>query len=397
MRVAAVACAALVVTSVAEAAKIDRHEFRYVRTVRITSDPGRVAVSVAADGPLFAHAGPGFGTLRVVDGDGDQVPWRLLPPERPAPPERPLLLNSGRQRRTAVALLDLGPRPGIRDRLDLDLPGRGFVGRVTVSGSSDRRAFTRLSTTTVYDLEGAEGRARSTVVIFPPTDFRYLQLRATGIVRIAGATASGRPQRPAVRPVAARTRVEQGDRTTRVVLDLGYRNVPVDELRLTASEARYDRPLTVEARNGRDGWRTVAGGRAYRYYGRASPPLDLAAPARYLRVTVRNGDDAPLRGLRVQPLARPRTLLLERGGPRPIRLYYGGRSRPAPDYEFARLPGVPADRRARLAPERLTAAYEPPPDTRSFAKKHAFIVDAALALAAAVIAAGGFLALRRRA
>jgi hypothetical protein len=41
--------------------------------------------------------------------------------------------------------------------------------------------------------------------------------------------------------------------------------------------------------------------------------------------------------------------------------------------------------------------FRPAPDTRSFVKKHQVIVDAALAVAAAVLGIGGFLALRRRA
>jgi hypothetical protein len=40
--------------------------------------------------------------------------------------------------------------------------------------------------------------------------------------------------------------------------------------------------------------------------------------------------------------------------------------------------------------------FETAPDTRTFVKKHPAIVDAALAVAAAMLGLGGFLALRRR-
>jgi uncharacterized protein DUF3999 len=396
MRIALAIAAGLVAVSSAAAGTIDRNEFRYVRTLRVDPRPSEVAVAVRADGPLFGHAGPGFRTLRIVDGKGDQVPWRLFPPEPAAAPEHPRVLNRGRQGLAAVALLDLGALPAIRDRLELAIPQRGFVGQVTVLGSRDRRHFTRLSETTVYDIRGAGGRVRSTVVTFPPTDFRFLQLRATGIRAIEGATASGAPQHPLVRPLAAGVRIRQGGRATRVVLDLGYRNTPVDRLRVTASAPRYDRPLSVEVRNGGH-WLPVADGRTYRYYGQDSPPLELGAVARYVRVTVENGDDPPLAGLQVHALARPRVLAVEHGAPAPIRFFYGGRSRRAPDYEFARLPGFSTQPARGLGSERLNAAYEAPPDTRSFAKKHPLVVDGALALAALVIAVGGFLALRRRA
>jgi hypothetical protein len=394
---ASAALAAVVVPAAAAGAGVDRTGFRYTRPIAAPPASGEVAFD--ADGPLFAHAEPGFADLRVLDARGAQVPWRTVT-SAPAPAERPRLLDSGRQGGTAVALLDLGRSRRVHDRLDLDVAGTGFVGHVTVSGSDDRRTFTRLSTTTIYDVAGAQGRARSTVVTFPPSDFRYLLLRAPGVRRIEGATVSGRPQRPLVRPVPARTRVEQADRATRVVLDLGYRNVPVDELRVTTSDRRYDRPVTVEERSGST-WTAVDYGRAFRYYGTSSPPLRLQVRGRYLRVTIENGDDPALRGLRVEPLAQPRTLLLERARPAPLRVLYGGHPRSAPDYEFARLPqragGIARVAHVHLGPESLNPGYMPPPDTRSYAKKHPAIVDAALAIAAAVIAFGGFLALRRRA
>ena len=59
--------------------------------------------------------------------------------------------------------------------------------------------------------------------------------------------------------------------------------------------------------------------------------------------------------------------------------------------------GLDRLRRGSLGPEALNPDFERAPDTRSFVKKHPAVVDAVLALAAAVLGVGGFLALRRRA
>jgi hypothetical protein len=193
--------------------------------------------------------------------------------------------------------------------------------------------------------------------------------------------------------------VRQAWRRTVILVDLRYANVPVDELRIAAATRRYDRPIEIEAQN--PPWTLVASGQIYRYYGRSSPPLGLGARGRRLRITISNGDDPPLRRLRVTVLARPRPLLVEGGHPRPLHLLYGGRARNAPNYDYARLPesvlGLDRLRRGRLGRESLVHVFRPAPDTRSFVKKHPVIVDAALAVAAAVLGIGGFLALRRRA
>src|SRR5206468_1719485 len=121
----------------------------------------------------------------------------------------------------AVALLDLGPERRTRDRVELDVPQHGFVARVEVSGSDDRRTFTTLSTSVIYDIAGATSHARNTTVVFPPSDFRYLFLRATGISRIAGATVSTAP--PTTQRVQRRGTVRRVSRNpTRLVLDLRF-------------------------------------------------------------------------------------------------------------------------------------------------------------------------------
>jgi hypothetical protein len=122
---------------------------------------------------------------------------------------------------------------------------------------------------------------------------------------------------------------------------------------------------------------------------------------RYIRIEIDNGDDAPLRGIEVSARSRSRALLLEGGHPLPYTVYYGSPRANAPSYDFARLPtsalGVERAVRGRLGPERGTAAFEPPPDTRSFTARNPGLVTAALALAALALGAVGLLALRRRA
>src|SRR3954451_9423425 len=107
------------------------------------------------------------------------------------------------------------------------------------------------------------------------------------------------------------------------------------------------------------------------------------------------------RGLRWRPPARSRALLAEGGHRGPLRVLYGDPLARPPAYDFALLPRSELDlahaRVGRLGREAVNASFEPRPDTRSFAAKHPAVVSGTLALAAVVVALGGFLALRRRA
>jgi hypothetical protein len=383
----------------AAAVEVDRADFRYVRP--LVADPGSEPVLIEPDGALFEHLQPGFTDLRIADARGHEVAWRRVQSRRSAAPETVPVLNSGRQGRFAVALLDLGAQRRIQDRVVLEVPDRDFVGRAVVLGADGRHGpFTRLSATEIYDVRGAQP-ARSTVAVFPPSDFRYLLVRVTGVSRIIGANVSGARERPQLLRRTARSvsRRQEGTRTI-ITLDLGFRNVPVDELRIAAETARYERPVGIFGSNFRQRFVPLTAARIFRFPSSGSAPISIGAHHRYIRIEVDNGDDAPLRGIEVSAWSRSRALLLEGGHPPSYTVYYGSSRANAPSYDFARLPtdalGVERAVRGQLGSERENPAFEPPPDTRSFAARNPGLVTGALALAALALGAVGLLTLRRR-
>lgn len=383
----------------AAATAVDRADFRYARPLVARPDSGPVLVE--PDGVLFEHLLPGFADLRIADARGHEVPWRWAGSERGSAPEAVPVLNSGRHGRFAVILIDLGPRRRVRDRVELEIPDRSFVGRATVLGADDREGpFTRLSETGIYDVRGARP-ARSTTAVFSPSDFRYLLVKATGVSRVVGATVSGAGERPRLlrRTVKSVSRRENGAHTI-ITLDLGFRDVPVDELRIAAETARYDRPVAIFGSNRQRRLEPLAAAKIFRFPGSSSAPIPIGAHGRYIRIEVDNGDDPPLRGIEVSAWSRSRALLLEGGHPLPYTAYYGNPRENVPRYDFARLPtgalGIGHPVHGRLKPERENPVFEPPPDTRSFAARNPGLVTGALALAALALGAVGLLALRRR-
>ena len=387
----------VVVAAATVAAGVQQDEYRYTRALPPSVGSGRVAFE--PDGPMLAHARDGFADVRVVDARGNQVPWRSVPEGRLAVGRQAAVLNSGRRANVAVALVDVGPRRRVYERVELGIAGGNFVGRVTAFGADRRRGrFTRLSTTTVYDVHGAES-ARSTTIVLPPTDHRFLELRATGVRRITGATVLGEFERPnLVLRRHAVLGVENRARTTVSTLDFGLPGVPVTRLELRApAPARYDRPVLVEGSNDRATFVPLAQGRMTRAPGIVSPAVELDSRFRYLRVTIENGDDPPLRRVRSETYGPSFALMVEGGHPRPLRLFYGADVR-APSYEYARLPveqPVAVLGPSRLPRETANPAFELPGET--FGERYGWLVQASLALAALVVAVAGFLAVRRRA
>ena len=395
----AVALAAALLASAAAAQTVDESGFRYERALE--APPGLAVFE--PDGPLYAHSKEGLTDVRILDSTGAQVPWRTLPPLSQAQPPRMVrLLNSGTRGGKAVALVDLGADPGIHDQLVLDIPDSDFVGRVDVRGSDKREApFTFLSSTGIYDISGAPP-ARSTTAVYPQSDFRYLSLSATDVSAIRGVfvPASGAPSPELIPRELQSLEMSSEDQLTVATADLGFPNVPVDELRIRAATKLYDRPVQIEGSNTGETWVLLARGRVFRFQASVETTLPLSARHRYLRLTIDNGDDPPLEDFDVQALARPRTIVVSDGFEPPYRLLYGNPSLLAPQYDFAEAPIESIDAEsaaeASLGVEELNPSWEPPEDTRSFSARHPEVIPAVLAIAAVVLFFGAFLALRRR-
>lgn len=383
--------AGLALVAVGSASALDASSFRWERPLETTGGLS----AFEPDGPMYEHAAIGFADLRVLDARGRQVPWRPRSVRGDERLQAAQLLNAGTQSGAAVALLDFGPQRVIRERIQLDVPLEPFVGRAEVYGSNDRRAFTRLSSTAIYDVRGAT-RAVSTAVVFPQSDFRYYRIRATGVKEIRGATAEAVTAEGAPVQRPAKITRRQDGRQTVIDADLGYRRITVNELRFASSTPAFDRPVVVTGSMDGKAYFPAGGGRLYRFGEAGETTVPLSSRYRQLRIRISNGDDEPLRDLRLTLRAYRDYILLAPGFAPPYRVLYGG---PAvrPEYDFAQQPevrGRPAA--AVLGPERRNEAFEPPADTRGFAERHPALITVALAVAAAALAVAGFLALRRR-
>lgn len=372
-------------------------DFRYTRPLpdRVTS--GRVGFE--PDGAMLGGARTDLASLRIVAADGEPVPWRFVPDERRRVGHEARVLNAGTRGDEAVAVLDTGTRRQVYDRVTLRIDGSDFVGTVVAYGA-DRRygPFTRLSTTTVYDVRGASS-ARSTTIVLPQTDSRYLELHGNGVGAITGATVLRSDERPrlVVREPLSTTPARTVRGATTVTVDLGARGTPIALAELDARlPQRYDRPVTVQGADDRRYFSSLASGVIRRSGSSMSPQIELSSQYRFLRFTVDNGDDPPLSGLSVRVLGPSRAVMVEGGHSGPLTAYYGAPVGP-PSYEFARLPVVAPV--TILPPSALAPQRAQPREVaeRPWGERNRWVVQIAIALAAVAVAAVGVSAVRRRA
>jgi hypothetical protein len=384
--------------AVAVGGGVDEGAFRYSRSLEAATDG---PVVFEPDARMYGHARAGFPDLRILDAGGNQVPWRSAPTPAAVSSRPVAVVARGRRDGAVTVVLDRGVAHPVIDRAELEIPDGTFVGRVVVSGSASgaEGTYARLSTTQIYAVHGAVD-ARSTTAVFPATDYRYLLVRATGVSAITGARVAREPSQTPLEPVASASTRRRRGKTTVVRLDLGFPKVPVDAVRIESTTPSYVRAVRVEGSNDGTSFVTLAHGRVARFPGLVLARVVVDAQHRFLRVTVENGDDAPLEGFGVTAEARARPLLLAEAYPQPYRLLYGAATVAAPEYDFEQLPagatGVAHAVDGTLGAEAVNDAYETPADTRTFLERNGWITQALLVAGALVVAVAGLLALRRR-
>jgi hypothetical protein len=166
----------------------------------------------------------------------------------------------------------------------------------------------------------------------------------------------------------------------------------VSEIRFHTAQQGFFRPVTVESSSDGKQWMQVGAGDISRTTegGRIQESLTVGFSERHAsewRVSVFNGNDAPLPDLVPSALATPRRVVFRQEPGRRYTLIYGHSRASAPQYDIARVTDeAELDRAAEagLGPAVTNGAYD---DPAPWTERNPFVIWAALGVA--VIVLGG--------
>jgi hypothetical protein len=207
------------------------------------------------------------------------------------------------------------------------------------------------------------------------------------------------PRRTASTAATASFRQNAKRRTTVVKLDPGRRLRDLGELRFDVAEPVFDRPVAMEV-----AYVEPAKGKriAYAWWSEArlarKKPLGLVVigqfipAARYVRISIANGDDQPLtiKGVELVRIRRGLAFSAEPGGR--YELWYGRKQAPSPSYDLSKLPLMRPDTLTAASLGRARALALAPPPPPPWSERHpgifwGVLVGVAILLLAVIIRA----------
>ena len=309
-------------------------------------------------GEVYAHCHDFPDDIRIFDVDGRQLPfflWRSSDFDRTDEIETNLLNRSRAEGDIGYWRQDLRVEPrsdGVRprhNRLIVQSTGREFIRRVEVFGSEQGEDWSLLADGFLVRMRRPTAIDNHTIN-YPESDFPRIQLRvypsameALETFEIQRIELARSTRADIVYDWVSVTEIEPLPRDLNedaqvIVLDAGYRRVPIEKLIFDVEQTEYARAVRVHGRNSQgDDWRHLVSAEIHSLSGSPSNEVSFRGSRnRYLKVEVYHYDDQPLslRGIRAAGSAR--NLVFEACSTNAPALYYGsGFARP-PRYDLRR-------------------------------------------------------------
>jgi hypothetical protein len=386
------------------------NHWRYSRAIELpaTGAPRFVSVTVPQD--VYAHVRPWLPDVRVIDDAGSEVPFVFFTHEG-AKTTRSLAAaereNSFTPGRYTQVILDVGAQPPFHNGVEIRTPESDFIEWVQIDVSDDARVWRIVQERAPIFRFRKECRQGTQLVRYSENNARYLRARILdGRERfvLSGASvvyeAIDPPERTAI---DASTSLEPSPPAGETVwrIDLGTPALSIKQIQFKVAPSEFSR--NVEIANSSDGsnWSPMASGEIYRFRQentvREQLSVDVSSYAdrRFWRVTIQNGNDAPLPGGTPVPYMTQRHIVFEQVPGRTYRMLYGQALAKAPEYDLARRLDKATEDAAvsgQLGVEGLNSGWS---DPRPWTEKYDLVLWIALGLAVFLLGYSAIRSLRR--
>ena len=337
-----------IVGSAQTSSRFDPKEWRNTQTLDV---PARGLVRVNVPATTLNAAQPGLEDLRIVDSNGNQVPYvveRLLPD--PESTTRPTEFRSTIENGATQLNLKTGTNAPIIG-VTLETPATQFMKAVDVEGSNDERTWTKLAGgDSLFQLPNGATKLR---VSLPEGAWELLRITIDELnsapVPFTGAQLHKARTNAPAEPIAVTIKSrDESPGTTRLALDLGAANLTLGSLRIESNEPVFTRAVTLAVPEvSDDGIREgdITGGVIYgvnvngKNEAHLEIPLESQIQTRELLVLIRNEDSPPISVDAVRADRRLVRLTFFANQPGQFSLLSGNVQAVAPRYDLSALSG----------------------------------------------------------
>jgi Protein of unknown function (DUF3999) len=384
--------------------------WRYWRPVEIASTDSVRLVGLILPQDVFLRAQTSLPDIRIIDQGGSEVPYARYAREgstisKSLPTK--MLENSFSRGDYTQVVLQIGDATPFHNAVEIHTAEPDFIEWVSVEASDDAHEWRTVEERAPLFRFHQQNREGTQTVRYSPNNAPYLRVRVLNGDKkfpIDSAQVFSNTVETPERSFLDESIVDEpgghaGENSWRV--DLGTPALGVQEVRFAVNPAEFIRAVEISVSDDGNEWRPVAHGEIYRFLKdssseerlRVDVPGDMTG--RYWRITVVNGNDAPLPGVIPSLYVTPVHIVFEQQPGRSYRLIYGQGRAAAPQYDLARR--INAEQEdvavvAQLGAEEETSNYA---DPRPWTEKNRYVMWVVMGLAVLLLGYSAIRSLRR--
>jgi hypothetical protein len=348
-------------------------EWQYRCRINLSGDNAEKYTKVDITPEIYDIAKLGLLDIRIIDSSQQQIPYLLTRPKDIDKKHKyaPRVINRSTDDKSgSLATLDFGKQT-IKNCIEVETGGNNFRRAVKVEGSNDNVTFfTLVEQGFIFAVDNKKS-SRFSNIDLPVNDYRYLRIAVEPMGTekkrpvINEIRAFKREKKPAAKTTAEMVRVNHTEDEKKKLsiyeYDLRFRNLPVSEIQLDIADESFYRHITVEGRNAatrkvkldsednreryrevEEYWKNLICNTIYRYIssdGKKHEKTSLPIPSgrqayRYLKITVRNYDDRPLKLETASAKMIPHQIMFDADSSFNGWLYVGCKSAASPRYDI---------------------------------------------------------------
>ena len=384
--------------------------WRYWRPIEVPSTDSVRLAGLVLPQDVYLRAQTALPDLRIIDDNGNEVPYARYEREgsassRDLPTE--ILENSYAPGDYTQVVLSVGASAPFHNAVEIHTPESDFIEWVSVEASDDAHVWRIVEDRAPIFRFRRQSREGTQTVHYSTNNARYLRVRVLdGDRKFPIETAQvvyntvETPERSFLEAeIVDDPDKRAGENAWRV--DLGTPALGLQEVRFAVNPAEFIRAVEISTSNDPATWRPVAHGEIYRFqrestqeeYLRVDVPGEITG--RYWRITVENGNDAPLPGVIPSLYITPVHLVFEQQPGRGYRLLYGQNLATSPQYDLARRVSASEEdvaAVAQLGAEEETSNYA---DPRPWTERNRYVLWVVMGIAVLLLGGSAIRSLRK--
>jgi hypothetical protein len=364
---------------------LDLIQWKYQAAVTVEDGTGQYC-KLALTPDIYNAARGDLGDIRLVDVDGEQIPYVLAKPKDITKRQkyRPVMINrSTGADKAAMITLDFGKQV-IKNSIEVETAGNNFRRVVKVEGSNDNTNFFTLVEHAYVFAVSFDRRFEQ--IDLPANDYRYLRIAVlpmateekAPVINEVRAFKIGESfaERQPVETALIEHSEDEKNNSSIYIYDLAYCRLPVSEIELDIADDSFYRYVTVEGRDAEKRkikidsednrqrfkevevrWQRIINDTIYRYTaadGQKRESLILRIPSgrrvyRYIRIAIKNYDDRPVIVNSASANMIAHKIVFENKDNAAPVLYVGSESARAPQYDLEHRLSNPLQVKAAMA------------------------------------------------